>query len=170
MRTVPYSSVTPGPHPAGPTVTRMRTRIIAALAAAGAAGALVLVPTAAEAASAVQIYRVYYDSPGSDTGSNSSLNAEWVQLKNRGSKARQLKGWKIKDKTGYTYTFGSFTLKAGKTVTVRTGKGTNTSATRYWGRSWYVWNNSGDTAYLRTPSGTAADSCSWSNTDDWKYC
>jgi hypothetical protein len=148
----------------------MRNRLITATAAACAGAAVVLSPTAAEAASAIQIYRVYYDSPGKDTGSNSSLNAEWVQLKNKGAKARQLKGWKIKDETGYTYTFGTFTLKAGATVKVRTGKGANTSANRYWGRSWYVWNNTGDTAYLRTPGGSLADSCRWGAKGDYKYC
>jgi Lamin Tail Domain len=121
-----------------------------------------LAPTAAEAAGAVQIYRVYYDSPGSDTGTNSSLNAERVQLKNMGNRGCSLRGWKIKDETGYTYTFGTYTLGAGRTVKVRTGQGSNTSANRYWSRRWYVWNNTGDTAYLRTSSGSLADSCSWS--------
>ncbi|REE97443.1 lamin tail domain-containing protein [Thermomonospora umbrina] len=148
----------------------MRTRLISTAVAAGAAAAVVLAPTAAEAAGAIQIYRVYYDSPGKDTGSNSSLNAEWVQIKNKGSKARQLKNWRLRDKNGFVYTFGTFTLRAGATVTVRTGKGSNTSKTRYWGRSWYVWNNTGDTAYLRFPNGSLADSCSWGSKGDWKYC
>jgi hypothetical protein len=34
-------------------------------------------PVSAEAASAIQITKVYYNSPGSDYGSNTSLNAEW---------------------------------------------------------------------------------------------
>jgi hypothetical protein len=55
-------------------------------------------------------------------------------------------------------------------VQVHTGKGTNTSAHRYWGRSWYVWNNTGDTAYLRYPAGTTADTCSWGKTGSSKYC
>ncbi|WP_308287027.1 lamin tail domain-containing protein [Actinomadura parmotrematis] len=142
------------------------------LLAVGAAAALVVGVAAApaEAASAVQIYRVYYDSPGKDTRSNASLNGEWVQLRNTSSTARQLKGYKLRDKTGYTYTFGTFTLKGKATVKVRTGKGTNTSANRYWGRGSYVWNNTGDTAYLRYPNGTAADSCSWGKGSGSRYC
>jgi hypothetical protein len=35
-------------------------------------------------AAAVKIDRVQYDSPGSDTGSNTSLNAEYVVIKNTG--------------------------------------------------------------------------------------
>jgi hypothetical protein len=42
------------------------------------------------AAGAIKINRIYFDSPGSDTGSNSSLNAEWIRLKNTGNSARQL--------------------------------------------------------------------------------
>ncbi|GAA2097182.1 lamin tail domain-containing protein [Actinomadura alba] len=131
---------------------------------------LVAFAAPAEAASVIQIYRVYYNSPGSDTGSNTSLNGEWVQLKNTSRTSRSLKSWKLKDKTGYTYTFGTFTLGAGKYVTVRTGKGTNTTTNRYWGRSWYVWNNTGDTAYLRNSAGTLMDSCSWGRTGSSKYC
>ncbi|MBA9002388.1 lamin tail domain-containing protein [Thermomonospora cellulosilytica] len=145
-------------------------KLITTAVAACAGAAVLMSPTAAEAAPAIQIYRVYYNSPGSDTGSNSNLNAEWVQIINRGTTSRQLKDWKIKDKTGYTYTFGSFTLGAKKTVTVHTGKGTNTASHRYWGRSWYVWNNSGDTAYLRNPSGTLIDFCSWGSSGSSKYC
>ncbi|MFI0444432.1 lamin tail domain-containing protein [Actinomadura sp. 6N118] len=147
----------------------MRTRLITTGAAVCAA-ATMLAPTPAEAASAVQIYRVYYDSPGKDTRSNAKLNGEWVQLINKSRTARQLRGYKLRDKTGYTYTFGSFVLRAGKTVVVHTGKGRNTATHRYWGRSWYVWNNTGDTAYLRYPNGKAADSCSWGSKGDWKRC
>jgi hypothetical protein len=54
---------------------------------------------------------------------------------------------------------------------VRTGRGPNTDTTRYLGRAGYVWNNTGDTAYLRTPSGALMDSCKWTRTaPGYKYC
>ncbi|GAA3957122.1 hypothetical protein GCM10023085_44560 [Actinomadura viridis] len=148
----------------------MRRLIVTGAAAAVAAGGIGLAAAPAEAASAVQIYRVYYNSPGSDTGSNKSLNAEWVQLFNTSKTSRQLKGYKLRDKTGYTYTFGAVTLGGRKSVYVHTGKGSNSAGHRYWGRSWYVWNNTGDTAYLRYPNGTAADSCSWGRSGSSRYC
>ena len=98
--------------------------------------AAVLIPSVlaaapgAEAASAAQISYVRYDSPGDDTGSNSSLNAEYVKITNKGSTNRSLTGWTLRDKTGYTYRFPTFTLKAGATVVVRTGKGTASSTYR----------------------------------------
>ena len=48
-------------------------------------GGSLLVAPSASAAPAVKIYFVYFDSPGSDTGSNSSLNAEYVTIKNTSS-------------------------------------------------------------------------------------
>jgi len=60
---------------------------------------------AAAAAPAVKISYVKYDSPGSDTGSNYSLNGEYVVIKNTTGTARSLTGWTLRDKTGYTYKF-----------------------------------------------------------------
>ena len=78
----------------------------------------------ASAAYCVAIHRIYYNSPGTDTGSNSSLNAEWIQLRNRCSTSRSLTNWKIKDAAGHAYTFGTYALGGGKYVKVDTGKGT----------------------------------------------
>jgi hypothetical protein len=128
------------------------------------------VAPAADAASCVYITKVYFDSPGSDTGSNTSLNAEWIRLKNRCTTNKSLSSWRIKDKAGHAYTFGTFTLKAGYTVTVHTGKGTNTTSNRYWGQGWYIWNNTGDSAYLRNSAGTLIDSCTFSGAGDYAVC
>ncbi|MER6627714.1 lamin tail domain-containing protein [Streptomyces sp. NPDC000987] len=149
----------------------MRTR--AALPALAGAALLTgtLLSSPAEAAGSVHIYEVYYDSPGSDTGSNTSLNAEWVKIKNSTSSTVSLKNWEIKDATGHTYTFGDVKIGPGSSKKVHTGKGTNTGTDKYWGRSWYVWNNTGDTAKLYRAGGTKADSCTWSSRGSgYKYC
>lgn len=147
----------------------MRARIVTALL-------LALVPVAglatpAQATAGPVIFtRVQFDSPGSDTGSNTSLNAEYFTLRNSGTDPRSISGWTVRDVTGYTYTFGTFTLQGGASVTVHTGGGTNTSSHRYWGRSWYVWNNTGDTASLYTSSGTLKDRCSFSGAGPYTNC
>lgn len=128
------------------------------------------VVTPAQAAGGIVFYSAYWNSPGSDTGSNTSLNAEYVKLKNTSSTTRYITGWTLRDAQNHVYTFPSTKIAPGRYMTVRTGKGTNTSATRYWGRSWYVWNNTGDTAYLRTKAGTLKDKCSWGRSGSWKYC
>jgi hypothetical protein len=142
----------------------IRTAAPLALAAATALAGSLLVTAPASADShqgGLHLGRIQYDSPGKDTGSKTSLNAEWVDIHNNGKSKLQLKGYKLKDNTGYTYTFGSYNIGAGKTVKVRTGQGTNASGVRYWGRGSYVWNNTGDKARLIKPSGTQLDSCSW---------
>lgn len=113
-------------------------------------------------AGCVTIYRIYYDSPGSDTRTNKSLNSEWMQIKNGCAKTKALTGWKIKDAAGHTYTFPTFKLGAGKLVKVHTGRGTNTKTDLYWGSGAYIWNNDKDTARLINDKGSVVDKCSYS--------
>ncbi len=132
---------------------------------------LPVVPSAQAATNTIQFGLIYYDSPGPDTGSNASLNAEYVTIKNVGTTTRNLTHWTLRDGQRHIYTFGTFYLGAGKRVRIHTGKGTNTSANRYWGRGWYVWNNTGDRASLRNAAGTQRDSCSWNRRGPgYKYC
>jgi hypothetical protein len=138
------------------------TRAAALLATAAAVA--VLPTSAAHAASPLQLGRIQYDSPGTDTRTNGSLNAEYVTIKNLGSSARSLTGFTVRDAQNHVYKFGSFTLRAGRTVRLHTGHGTNTSTDRYWGSGNYIWNNTGDKAILRTAAGATLDTCSWSRT------
>jgi lamin tail-like protein len=125
----------------------------------------------AQAAGSVHIAEIYYNSPGADTGSHTSLNAEWVKVTNSTSASASLTGWTLSDADRHTYRFGTYRLGAGKSVYVHTGRGTNTGLNRYQGRSWYVWNNDKDTATLRRSTGTRADGCSYSNRSrSYVYC
>jgi hypothetical protein len=92
-------------------------------------------------------------------------------IKNTGKSTQTMTGWTLRDQSNHVYKFGTFNLGPGKSVTVRNGKGTNTSTTRYWGSSYYIWNNSGgDSATLRTSTGTSVDKCSWSTVSSYKTC
>lgn len=125
----------------------------------------------AQAASrSIQITSVQYDSPGTDRGSNASLNAEWVLIKNTSKKSRSLTGFTLRDTAGHRYTFGRLTLAAGKSVRVHTGKGTDNKTNRYWGSGSYIWNNDGDTAILRNAKGSTVDTCSWSGGSQKQSC
>ncbi len=151
----------------------MKRHLIAlsvSLLVAGAVSAAPMTAQPVEAAPCVSIYRVYFDSPGSDTGSNTSLNAEWIQLKNRCSTGKSLSGWKIKDAAGHVYRFGTYTLRGGTTVKIHTGKGSNTLSHRYWGSGWYIWNNTGDKAVVRNSVGTLIDVCRFSGAGSSVYC
>lgn len=143
--------------------------------AAASVGAVLLVATPVavqqvDAASCIKIYEIYYDSPGTDDGSNKSRNGEWIRLYNPCAYGKSLSGWTIKDAVGHKYTFGSYTLKAYGYVKVHTGNGTNSSTDRYWGSGFYIWNNDADTAKLRNASGTLIRTCSYSGSNVYKYC
>ncbi len=136
------------------------------------AGALVLVfgfaPIGAvesiDAAACVRISGGRFDSPGNDNYA-ANLNGEYIRIKNYCSSTKSLGSWRLHDyQTKHTFTFPStFRLGAGKTVTVYSGQGTNTSTRRYWGRGYgAVWNNKPpERAYLRNSAGTLQSS--WSS-------
>ena len=139
----------------------------AALLAAVAVAALTLLPStpAFAAGHRIQINEIYYNSPGTDTGSNSSLNAEWVRLYNTSSSKSSLTNWTLRDAAGHVFKFAAYTLGAHSYVKIHTGDGTRTQADRYWNQSWYIWNNTGDTATLRDGGGGGAvDSCHYTGT------
>jgi hypothetical protein len=136
-----------------------RLRVLAAaLVPVAAVSVLAVAAPASAAAPPIRITQIQYDSPGSDSGSNTSLNGEWVRITNTTATNRSLTGWTLRDKQGFTYKFPTFTLKAKASVYVYTGKGSATSTKRYYNRTWYVWNNTGDTAYLRDSKGALKDS------------
>ena len=112
----------------------------------------------------IQFGKIQYDSPGTDTNKNSSLNGEWVAIHNSGSTNKNLKGFTVRDAQSHVYKFSSnFTLKAKATVKIHAGKGTNNATDRYWGRTSHVWNNGGDKATLKNSAGTTLDTCAWSS-------
>jgi hypothetical protein len=134
--------------------------------------AAILPPTAAQASTpTINITKVYVNSPGTDNRTNTSLNAEYVVLKNTTTKTISLKGWTVRDRSSHIYTFGTFSLAAGKSVTLHTGRGTNTTTNRYWGSGNYIWNNTGDTPYVRKPSSTTnVDTCKWGTVASYVNC
>ena len=129
---------------------------------------------ATPAIGSVQFTRIQYNSPGTDSGSNASLNGEWVKLTNKTKAQINLNGWTVRDASSHVYKFsGNIYLKAGASTHVLTGKGTNKATQRYWGRtgkSGYIWNNAGDTATLRTGANKTIDSCKWTSGNGVTTC
>lgn len=83
-----------------------------------------------------------------------NLQEEWIQISNTGPSPVSLDGWKIEDEgSKHTYTFPSYTLNEVSTVTLFTGKGTNSVTELYWQLDDPILNNDGDTAYLYDDSG-----------------
>jgi hypothetical protein len=148
----------------------MRRGVAAIAAAVMSAGIGLAGATAAQAAGGVVVWSAYYDSPGADRGGNASLNAEYIVLRNTATSARTITGWTLRDKANHVYKFPATTIGAGKYLFVRTGKGGNNATNRYWNKTWYVWNNSGDAAYLRSTTGATVSTCSWGSGKVSKQC
>ncbi len=103
----------------------------------------------------IRISSINYDAPGNDWD---NLNGEYVIIRNNGSENTDLTGWHLTDAASHTFTFPSFTLNTGSTVTIYTGSGSNTQTSLYWGSSTPIWNNDTDTAYLYDADGNLIDS------------
>src|SRR5690349_12526995 len=109
------------------------TAVLLAQAATGHAAA-----TAAHRVGAVKITSIHFDSPGTDSGSNASLNAEWVRIKNTSGSRKTVTGWTLRDASSHVYHFPTFHLGAGAAVKVHTGNGANNATNLYWHASDYI--------------------------------
>ena len=120
---------------------------------------------------AIRLTKIQFDPPGDDDLTNSSLNKEWVQVRNFGVKTWTLTGWMIRDVTGFKYRFPEgFTIAPGTTVTIHTGSGTDRQLHLYWGQGSYIWNNTGDKATLKNSTGKVVDACAYDGTGSWVIC
>ncbi len=102
----------------------------------------------------INISSINYDAPGNDWD---NLNGEYVIIRNNGLENVDLTGWRLLDAVSHTFTFPSFILNAGNTVTIYTGSGSNTQTSLYWGSSAPIWNNDTDTASLYDTDGNLID-------------
>lgn len=86
---------------------------------------------------------------------------EYVEIKNTGGSAN-LKGYALSDESKKIYTFKDINLDANQSVKVYTGCGDDIGTSLYWCfTSSAIWNNSGDTATLKDPSGGVVDTYSY---------
>ena len=139
-------------------------RIVGAVVAAVVATAGIVVGVQQQAGAAtpvVKIVKVQYDSPGTDTRTNASLNAEWVALRNTTARTVTVGNWTLRDDQGHIFMLGMLTIGARGTVYVHTGSGRTGVVHKYWGSGNYVWNNTGDKAILRDGHGRLVQVCSW---------
>jgi len=91
------------------------------------------------------------DAAGDD---RQNLTGEYVVFSNVGEDALDLSGWTVRDEAGKTYTFpDGFVLKAGASVRLHTGSGTDTATDLYWGAESPIWNNDGDTIIVTNSEG-----------------
>jgi len=112
----------------------------------------------------IYITNFHFNAAGDD---NYNLNDEYVTFGNKCSYSIDMGSWTIKDETAsHIYTISTFAFQSGATFTLYTGTGTNTNSALYWGRTSgdyaAIWNNGGDTLFLRDSSGNLVLSQSYS--------
>lgn len=98
----------------------------------------------------ISITSLNADAKGDDAD---NLNGEYVVLENLGTMPLNLTGWRLYDEANNEYVFPNFHLVNGSTVTIFTGSGTDNYEELYWCSSKPVWNNDGDSLYIRDAEG-----------------
>ncbi len=99
------------------------------------------------------------DAPGDDA---ENPNGEWVRFTNDGADRLDLDGWEVADESAsHRHVFSDLELAPGDSVMLFTGCGNDadndTGSERYWcATGSAVWNNSGDTVFLRDANGNIA--------------
>lgn len=106
----------------------------------------------------IKIVNINADAPGND---NENKNGEWVEIKNQEENSVSMTNWTLKDEANHIYTFADFTLAPDKSVFIYSGCGIDAQEKLYWQcpeGEYAIWNNTGDTAFLRDASGNLVDS------------
>jgi micrococcal nuclease len=98
----------------------------------------------------IEIAEFHYDAKGKD---NENLNDEYVTFKNNCDFSVNLSGWTVKDRSFNMFTFPEFELETKAEVTLYSGSGKNTNSKIFWNSKYSIWNNDGDTLYLRDKDG-----------------
>ncbi|MEV7446710.1 lamin tail domain-containing protein [Streptomyces sp. NPDC091204] len=151
-------------------------RLLAAVLAAGALVGAAAVPAAAHdddrrghhgRHSSIVIGDVQHDSRSHDRDrdrdrarDNRALNREWVEVKNTGRGAVNLRGFTLTDQDGNRYRFDHLRLDGHSSVKVHTGNGRDTHRDVYQDRRHQIWDER-DTATLRDDRGRVIDTESW---------
>lgn len=87
------------------------------------------------------------------SGNPEDLNGEFVVLENRGDRPLSLAGWTLSDEAHHRYLFPQFVLAPKAKVTIHSGLGRNTDTDLFWGSRTPIWNDNGDTVFLRDEKG-----------------
>jgi competence protein ComEC len=103
----------------------------------------------------VQIINIFVD------GAGSSEPDEYVEIRNDDTNSIQLQNWTLRDIADHIFTFPSFVMEPGKVCRVYTNENHPEWCGFNYGSGSAIWNNGGDTAYLRDGNGTPIDDYSY---------
>ena len=104
----------------------------------------------------VQITNIFYDGIVS-----SSEPDEYVEIKNIDKVSIQLLNWTLRDIANHVFTFPNFVIQPNQTCRVYTNQNHPEWCGFSYGSGSAIWNNTGDTAYLRNANGILIDQFSY---------
>lgn len=93
-----------------------------------------------------------FNAEGNDSETE-NLNNEFVIFKNSCDYEIDLSEWTVKDEATHSFTFPPFILESTWQVTLHSGFGEDSVHDLFWNSSNAIWNNSGDTLFLRNWQG-----------------
>ena len=134
-------------HVQRPLAAKYRDRLIKAQQAAREQGLGIWAKAAEQG---VVIAEVHADAEGNDWD---NLCDEYIVIENKGDISLDLTGWTVYDEAHHRYLFPNFILKAKEAVTLRTCLGKNSQSELFWGSRSPIWNNEGDTIFIRDSQG-----------------
>ena len=94
-----------------------------------------------------EIIDIFYD------GVEDGEADEYVEIENTGEAVADLENWTLADEVDHTYTFPAYNLESNQSIKVYTNMGEFS-----YGSGAAIWNNIGDTAYLKDGNGNLMDS------------
>jgi len=134
-------------HIQRPLVAKYRDRLLRAQEAARQEGLGIWAKAAEQN---IAIAEAHADAEGND---RDNLCNEYIVIENGGDAPVDLTGWTVYDEAHHRYLVPSFVLEAKQAVTLRTCLGKNTQSELFWGSRSPIWNNDGDTIFIRDSKG-----------------
>lgn len=104
------------------------------------------------------IIRINYDAAGDDS---KNMNDEYIIFLNNSGQDINVGGWTVKDSGTNIYEFKKYLFKNSTEIILFSGSGNDGENKFYWNSKMPVWNNSGDTLYLRDGSGLLVEMLSY---------
>lgn len=86
---------------------------------------------------------------------------EYVNFQNNCGYAIKMDKWEIKDEATHIYIFKAFVFNSNSSFALFTGFGDDTADKLYWNSKTAIWNNAGDTLFLRDDKGSLVLSYSY---------
>jgi len=103
----------------------------------------------------VEISNIFY------IGTGPGEPNEYVEIENVDTVPVQLMNWTLRDEANHIFTFPSFVIQPSQKCRVYTNEDHPESCGFSYGSSSAIWDNAGDTAYLRDGNGTLIDDISY---------